>query len=335
MNNRNDNGRDLPSRDSFDGHRDGSFRDRGLSEPADFSDEYSDRAFPGDRGADADAVTGSHAARRPEPGAAHEVAPATERIGTHSMDRGAGPGTSASPREPRTKYAPAAGYAADDDVESRTVAEGEKSGGKLPLRALAMVVVAIALMLLAWGLYSALKTNDKGDDKAGTAATSSVAAVPSQSAAQSPAQSPAPSPAPSGAPSPAPSPAPNGDPNKAPAAAPAPAPAPGPAPAQGAAPAGVDPKTVPVQVLNNSTVQGLANRVSGDLGKSGWKTGAPANYHGENLPKSVAYFTPGNAAEEQAARGIADQLHIGAQPRPAGFQNPGGVTVVVTQDLNK
>ena len=112
-----------------------------------------------------------------------------------------------------------------------------------------------------------------------------------------------------------------------------------PAPEQGEVPAGSVPvaNTVPVQVYNNSTVTGLANRTGERLRESGFAVGAV-----ESLPsnrgvvsESTAFYgtAPG---EREAAEAVAAQLGIVAKPRPADLPAQGpGVVVIVTQDLER
>ncbi|MFV8395974.1 LytR C-terminal domain-containing protein [Corynebacterium hindlerae] len=182
-----------------------------------------------------------------------------------------------------------------------------KSAG-LPIRGIAMIILAVAVALLAWGVYS--MTNTGSDD----------VVVSQETSQQKPAPAPA-APAP-GAPTPA---------------APAPATE---APATPAAPvapeAGEAGETPKVFALNNSTVQGLANRVADNLKSKGYPDVESGNFPEEILPESVAYYTPGNAAEQRAAEKIAQELQIKAAPRIEALKDkPAGVVVVITEDLNR
>nr|WP_051162749.1 LytR C-terminal domain-containing protein [Nocardia transvalensis] len=89
-------------------------------------------------------------------------------------------------------------------------------------------------------------------------------------------------------------------------------------------------KSVPVRVLNNSTVAGLAAKTAGDLTAEGWTVAETGNYPGGVIPKTTVYY--GNSPGEQAAaRAIADELGVAAEPRFAGIaNNPPGVIVIVT-----
>ncbi|GAB2701254.1 LytR C-terminal domain-containing protein [Nocardia thraciensis] len=93
--------------------------------------------------------------------------------------------------------------------------------------------------------------------------------------------------------------------------------------------AGAD-KTVPVRVLNNSTIVGLAAQTAGQLTAEGWTIAETGNYPGGVVPKTTVYY--GNRPGEQAAaQSIAAELGVTAEPRFAGIANsPPGVIVIVT-----
>jgi hypothetical protein len=87
---------------------------------------------------------------------------------------------------------------------------------------------------------------------------------------------------------------------------------------------------VPVRVLNNSLVVGLAARTAGQLTADGWTISEVGNYPGENVAKTTVFYgsTPG---EREAATAIAEELGATAVPRSTGTGDSGsGVTVVVT-----
>lgn len=183
-----------------------------------------------------------------------------------------------------------------------------------------MIIIAVAVLLLAWGVYSmtnagnnsapvAEQTSNKQDGNAPAAPASSAPAQDSKGEAATPAATP--------------------HENSATSAATANNPAAG----SGAATSAEETK---IFALNNSTVQGLANRVADELKQKGFNDVESGNFPDEVLPKSVAFFTPGNATEEAAARQIADQLGITAQPRIDALKDkPAGVVVVITEDLNR
>ncbi|MFD0365300.1 LytR C-terminal domain-containing protein [Nocardia sp. GCM10030253] len=89
-------------------------------------------------------------------------------------------------------------------------------------------------------------------------------------------------------------------------------------------------RAVPVRVLNNSLVVGLASRTASQLSASGWNVAEVGNYPGENVAKTTVFYgnTPG---EREAAAAIAAELGASAVPRSTGTGDSGsGVTVVVT-----
>lgn len=86
-------------------------------------------------------------------------------------------------------------------------------------------------------------------------------------------------------------------------------------------------RAVPVRVLNNSTVVGLAARTAGELTANGWTVAEVGNYPGPNVTKTTVYY--GNSpGEKEAALAIADELGATAEPRTDSSGS--GVTVVVT-----
>ena len=88
--------------------------------------------------------------------------------------------------------------------------------------------------------------------------------------------------------------------------------------------------SVPVRVLNNSMVAGLAGKTADQLARSGWTVAETGNYGGSNLPKTTVYYGDAPGAEE-AAKGIADELGADVEPtsEAIGDSSP-GVTVIVT-----
>jgi hypothetical protein len=173
------------------------------------------------------------------------------------------------------------------------------AGGGLPLRAVAMVLIAFAIVFGGLGAFSISGSgSSKSSAQTSTETTDTTTAPASTGAAAS-------------------------------TAAPAPS-----APATTAAPtttaqAGVD-KTVPVHVLNNSTVAGLASRTANQLRAAGWTNVTAGNYSASVLGSTTVYY--GDSPREQAAaQAIARQLNATAAPRFAGLAGNGpGVVVIVT-----
>ena len=90
----------------------------------------------------------------------------------------------------------------------------------------------------------------------------------------------------------------------------------------------------PLTVLNNSTIPGLADRAAAAAERRGWRVAQVGNFAGR-LPVSTAYYTPGNPAEERAARQLAAEFPQVGQvlPRYPGLPpTPAGVVLVVTRD---
>jgi LytR cell envelope-related transcriptional attenuator len=90
----------------------------------------------------------------------------------------------------------------------------------------------------------------------------------------------------------------------------------------------------PLTVLNNSTIRGLGERVAAEAERRGWRVAQVGNFAGR-LPVTTVYYTPGNAAEERAARELANQFPQIEQvlPRYEGLPpTPAGIVLVVTRD---
>ncbi len=91
-------------------------------------------------------------------------------------------------------------------------------------------------------------------------------------------------------------------------------------------------KTVPVRVLNNSKITGLAATAGDELKADGWRVVGVGNYSASNLPETTVFFRPGTS-EEAAARALAAAFGLAVQPRIHTLAGePAGVIVVVTND---
>ncbi|CAB0616664.1 putative secreted protein [Corynebacterium diphtheriae bv. mitis] len=168
-----------------------------------------------------------------------------------------------------------------------------------------MILIAVALMLGAWGVYSVTSDNSSSAPKTSTAETSEQTPA-EKSAPQAPAASD--TPAPSDAPGESAAPA-----EKAPANKPADKPA-------ADKPAAERP--VPVRVLNNSTVQGLAAQVADTLRSHGIDVVEVGNLPDAVVPETTVFYPAGHQAQAQK---IADQLHAAI----AQHDNPDIVVVTV------
>lgn len=188
--------------------------------------------------------------------------------------------------------------------------------GKVPVRGIAMILLAVGILLIAWGVHHKL-SNDSATEIVGTQVTGTATApqgTPATQAGQASAGTA--TPAATGAPA-----------GSAPDSSAAPAPAPAPA-----APAGPL-RDAPIAVWNNSLIQGLAGRVGDTLRGEGWDISEVGNFSADTLPHSAAFYTPGNAAEERVARSVAAQLGIAAEPRPESLRDaPAGVVLILTED---
>ena len=116
------------------------------------------------------------------------------------------------------------------------------------------------------------------------------------------------------------------------AASPAVAPLPVP-PAPVAAPPAVEPPSlaVPVVVLNNSRITGLADRAAERFRRGGWPVSQTGNFRGQ-IPVTTVYYDPGLQAEAQA---LADAFEGIVRVRPRFETLPArGVVVVVTREFD-
>ncbi|CAB0817451.1 hypothetical protein FRC0323_01294 [Corynebacterium diphtheriae] len=163
-----------------------------------------------------------------------------------------------------------------------------------------MILIAVALMLGAWGVYSVTSDNSSSAPKTSTAETSEQTPA-EKSAPQAPAASDTPVPSDALGESAAPA-------EKTPADKPADKPA--------------AERPVPVRVLNNSTVQGLAAQVADTLRSHGIDVVEVGNLPDAVVPETTVFYPAGHQAQAQK---IADQLHAVI----AQHDNPDIVVVTV------
>ncbi|MFE5287559.1 LytR C-terminal domain-containing protein [Nocardia sp. NPDC056611] len=179
--------------------------------------------------------------------------------------------------------------------------------GGPPLRALAMVLIALAIVFAGIGAMS-LSSSDSSDSSAGSTseAATTTAAQQNSTAAGTPPVVPG-----SIAPTTT---------TTAPTTTAAPT-------TSGAA--GID-KSLPVRVYNNGTVAGLAKKTGDQLSGEGYNITEVGNYPGGVIPKTTVYY--GSSPKEQAlAKAIAAELGCAAEPRFPGISDsPTGVIVIVT-----
>ncbi|WP_109529002.1 MULTISPECIES: LytR C-terminal domain-containing protein [Nocardia] len=179
------------------------------------------------------------------------------------------------------------------------------SGGP-PLRALAMVLIALAIVFAGLGAMSL--SSSEADDSTVAESTDATSAAPTTTAARvTTTAASATTTAESTTTTPA---------TTTPATTPPPPPA-----------AAVD-RTVPVRVLNNSVVAGLASRTASQLQADGWTNVSSGNYASGNIAKTTVYYgdSPG---EREAALAIAQELGAPAEPKSAGVDQGAGVVVIL------
>lgn len=228
------------------------------------------------------------------------------------------------------------------DVNNETEKSPAKGGG-LPLRGLAMVLIAVAVLLGLWGLYS-LTQGGNGSD------STEMAAESTESSASAPAQSPAPEAGSEQTPA--------DDATEDDAARESAAPdtsAEGDAAAEGAerdkerdgerdraadaAPGGAASPAEPARlnVLNNSTVPELAAEVSEKLGDEGYELGEVGNFADEIFPETTVFFTPGNPEAEAEARELASRLkgvaRENADSLPDNTTDGNDITLVLVKEV--
>ncbi|EEI26000.1 LytR C-terminal domain-containing protein [Corynebacterium glucuronolyticum] len=231
---------------------------------------------------------------------------------------------------------PSRGVHAADSPRTAAAATG------VPLRGIGMIAIAVAILILLWAIF--FLGGDKEDTAATGTQTTTAQAAPGKTAAEeSPAgettaatvttatHEPSTLTEPSDGNRPS-SEAPKDEHEARPAESQQPEPAPGaPAPAPQADRPADAPDTHPlVNVLNNSTVQGLAADVANRLTSTGNPTGTVGNLPDVETPQSMVYYSPG---EEAAAKRVANQLGINYGPKIPAVEHYPGLVVVVTQDL--
>ncbi|MGW4241832.1 LytR C-terminal domain-containing protein [Nocardia sp. NPDC004722] len=183
------------------------------------------------------------------------------------------------------------------------------SGGP-PLRALAMVLIALAIVFAGIGAMS-LSSSDSSDASSTTSSQSSSAAPSTTAAQQNSAQATTTVPV---------VPTTTAPPATTTTTV---------APTTTAAAGGVD-KALPVRVYNNGTVAGLAKKTGDQLSADGFNVAEVGNYPNGVIPKTTVYY--GSSPKEQAlAQAIAAELGCSAEPRFPGIaDSPAGVIVIVT-----
>ncbi|WP_245718487.1 LytR C-terminal domain-containing protein [Nocardia miyunensis] len=174
--------------------------------------------------------------------------------------------------------------------------------GGLPLRALAMVLIAVAIVFAGLGAMSL--TQSQADSSASSDSATTTSAQAATTSAQAAAASTS---------------------HSASSSAAATTTTTTTTTAAGA----VD-KSIPVRVLNNSTVAGLAAKTKTKLTANGWNVTGTGNYASGVLSKTTVFYE--NSPHQQAtAQAIASQLGGIAQPRTSALSGSApGIIVIVT-----
>ena len=94
------------------------------------------------------------------------------------------------------------------------------------------------------------------------------------------------------------------------------------------------PVRVPITVLNNTGITGLAVDIGRALSGGGWEVRATGNYVNSDIALTTVYFTDGDADQQQAALQLQQQFPTLAGPVPRFFDVPDdpapGLVVVAT-----
>lgn len=228
-------------------------------------------------------------------------------------------------------------HALEDDTDNENVG--------LPLRGLAMILIAVAVLLIGWGVFSLSdKDSEETEQASQTQQTQGQQGQQDEQAKQDEK-----APAPEG-----------GDP-KRPDAEDAEKPklederenpegdrADGrPEGDAAAAEGGVKKEDTYVAVLNNSPIAGLAGDVANKMRDQQWNKTGVGNLPDESgvFPTSVVLYPKGNDAERQLAEQLAKDLGIQARERDEATdraiegvemlegERPAGVVVVTTNDM--
>lgn len=228
-------------------------------------------------------------------------------------------------------------HALEDDTDNENLG--------LPLRGLAMILIAVAVLLIGWGVFS-LSGNDS-DESEQASQTQQTQGQQGQQGEQAKQGEKAP--------------APEGEDPKRPDAEDSEKPKP-----EGerenqegdraderrdgdaaAAEGGVNKEDTYVAVLNNSPINGLAGDVANKMRDQQWNKTGVGNLPDESgvFPTSVVLYPKGNDAERQLAEQLAKDLGIQARERDEATdraidgvemlegERPAGVVVVTTNDM--
>ncbi len=258
--------------------------------------------------------------------------------GAGAAGAGLGAATGAGAAGVGTAGAKGAGAGAAGATAAGAGAAGKSQG--VPIRGLAMVLIAVAVLFMVWGAFSLLGDDDKSGEK--VASESGVQKNGDEKGAE---QGKKPTSEPKKAPAKAPA-KEDKKTEKAPAEEPAKAPEEQPAP-PAAAPAEVDRNATHVTVLNNSPIKGLAGKTATTLRDGQWDASSVGNLPDTErvFNKSAVYYPAGDATSQAAAEEIAGELGIGAEQRDGDIDksikaanmlegpDAGEIVVITTNDM--
>ena len=101
------------------------------------------------------------------------------------------------------------------------------------------------------------------------------------------------------------------------------------------APAAGSAKTVPLVVLNNTTVTGLAHRAAQRFEQGGWTVTSYANYQND-IVSTCAYYDPADAGAKAAAKALQQQYPAIKRVKARFAELPSGpIVVVLTPDYSE
>jgi hypothetical protein len=86
------------------------------------------------------------------------------------------------------------------------------------------------------------------------------------------------------------------------------------------------PVRLPVTVLNATTVNGLAAKISGAVVGGGWEAAGVGTYQGDDVAASTVYYTEGDETQLQAAVQLVDQFPQLQGPSPRFFDLPAEIS---------
>jgi hypothetical protein len=87
------------------------------------------------------------------------------------------------------------------------------------------------------------------------------------------------------------------------------------------------PVRVPVTVLNATTINGLAGKISATIVGAGWESPGVGAYDGGDVAASTVFFTEGDENQRQAALQLIEQFPLLQGPTPRFFELPADAAV--------